>query len=173
MCTIFINRGLIKGGNRVSFESDLSREARRKADNANSIRKKNKKAGGNQGQGGQYGGGNGLKVNPNAPKGKFIGNSGKRLWVKGRYLSGEKSLNKTQRNAAKEENAKTGYQLPLYASTCVLVRWGPVPPHFIVSAQLHRQERVRAGECGFSPPHFALPLYRKCTSHPNLCRAHT
>ena len=108
-------RGLIKeGATRVSYESALSREARCKADKANQQRKKNKKTSGNQGKG------NGIKVNPNAPRGQLIGNTGKRLWTKDRYLSGEKTLNKTQRAAAKRENSRTGYNLPNYASGCVL-----------------------------------------------------
>ena len=108
-------RGLIKeGATRVSYESALSREARCKADKANQQRKKNKKTSGNQGKG------NGIKSNPNAPRGQLIGNSGKRLWTKDRFLSGEKTLNKTQRAAARRENARTGYNLPNYASGCVL-----------------------------------------------------
>ena len=76
-----------------------------------------------------------MRVNPNAPGGQFIGDSGKRLWKKGRYLSGEKILSKTQRRAAKEEKVKTGYSLPNYASRCVLVNSSspnilfPLPTH--------------------------------------------
>ena len=108
-------RGLTKeGATRVSYESALSREARCKADQANQQRKKNKKSSGNQGKG------NAIKVNPNAPRGQPIGNTGVRLWTKDRYLSGEKALNRNQRAAAKRENARTGYTLPNYASGCVL-----------------------------------------------------
>lgn len=92
----------------ASFETDMVKEARVKADKNRKEKKAKKKGKGEK------------EKKPTGdrnitPMGGEIGATGVFLWVKNQFKDGSKSLTKEMETAATKANAVSGYTLPLYA----------------------------------------------------------
>ena len=93
----------------VSFETDIVREARVKADKS----RKDKKG---KNKGAKDKGGKKPPVDKDkVPTGGEIGATGVRLWTRGQFNSGAKSLTRDMEEAAMKANSVSGYTLPGYA----------------------------------------------------------
>ena len=93
----------------VSFETDIVREARVKADKARKDKKGKNKGAKDKGTKKPPGDKN------KDPVGGEIGATGVRLWTKQQFNSGKKSLTRDMEEAAMRANSVSGYTLPGYA----------------------------------------------------------
>ena len=93
----------------VSFETDIVREARVKADKSRKDKKGKNKGAKDKGAKKPPGDKN------KDPMGGEIGGTGIRLWTRQQFSSGAKSLTREMETAAMRANSVSGYTLPGYA----------------------------------------------------------